>query len=66
MKYAFFLLFALTTTACWADAQNPLISVKERLRLSLWVEGLEGEKRPLEASKKIPLPEELERALRKI
>lgn len=50
-----------------AQATSPFMSVKERLRLSLWVEGVDEKPLPKKTSNdKKPLPEELERALRKI
>lgn len=62
MKFIFPILL-LTSFA--AQAVSPVITVKERLRLSLWYEGLE--ERPLIQKKapQKPLPEELERAIRK-
>lgn len=50
-----------------ASPLDQMMTIKERLRLSLWVEGLE--ERPLEKQNLKPkreLPEEIERALRKL
>ncbi len=60
-----FLLPLFFSHVAWA---NPLFSVKDRLRLHLWVYGLE-EKAPLKprlGGQTRTLPEELERALKKI
>ncbi len=53
--------FSLTSKA------SPMLSTKERLRLHLWVYGLEEQATP--KKKVLPpksLPEEIERSLRKI
>ncbi len=58
-------LLALLFFVSFAAKASPLMNVKDRLRLHLWVQGLETK----EVTKKQiprPLPEELERALRKI
>lgn len=48
-------------------AQAQPITVKERLRLSLWFEGIETKPvKKMNSRKNNPLPEELERALWKI
>jgi hypothetical protein len=58
-------LVALVFSA--AAQANPVLSVKERLRLHLWVYGLEEQERArAKAESRKPLPEEVERALRKI
>jgi hypothetical protein len=46
---------------------SPLISVKDRLRIHMWFHGLDQEKplKPMKEKTK-QLPEEIERALRKI
>lgn len=46
---------------------SPILSMKDRLRLHMWINGLELE-RPVKSEKlqKKPLPEEIERALRKM
>jgi hypothetical protein len=63
MKYfaAFMFFFSLTAQA------SPFISVKDRLRLHMWVYGLEQDSpsKPLKVKMK-PLPEEIARALKKI
>lgn len=66
MKFALCLLALLTFSA----HASPFMSVKERLRLHLWVFGLEEQQQPVNVKlkKKIEikeLPEELERPLRK-
>lgn len=62
MKYLCLLLFVTATAHA-----SPLLTVKERLRLHLWEEGLETKmvKKKEHQSKRQQLPEELERALRK-
>lgn len=64
-------LFALILTSISAQAASPFLNTKERLRLHLWVYGLEetklNENYPKkEVKKKAVLPEEIERALQKI
>ena len=61
------LLCLLVLTSFGAQAATPFMTVKDRLRLDMWINGLE--EKPVALPKKIsqqkPLPEELERALRK-
>jgi hypothetical protein len=63
MKFSILLILILSSAAY----ANPVFSVKDRLRLHLWVYGLEDQERsrPRTGPKK-RLPEEVERALRKI
>jgi hypothetical protein len=53
---------------CQVAQANPIFSVKERLRLHLWVQGLDEKPSPKQKTgvPSRPLPEELERALKKI
>ncbi len=65
------LLFAFLLTTFSAQAASPFLNTKERLRLHLWVYGLEetnlNENSPKKDVRKKPaLPEEIERAIRKI
>lgn len=61
------LLFSALVLMSFSAQSSPLFSVKDRLRLHMWSNGLELEK-PVKTMKlqKKPLPEEIERALRKI
>lgn len=62
------LIFSLMLFASFAaQASSPIISMKERLRMNLWVEGIQ-ERPVVKAKAKTPmvLPEEIERPLRKI
>jgi hypothetical protein len=60
-----FSLMLLTSFA--ASANSPVLSVKERLRLHLWVNGMEEKPvQKVKVEKTIILPEEIERPLRKI
>lgn len=64
-------LFAFILTSVSVQAASPFLNTKERLRLHLWVYGLEetnlNENHPKKEVKKKPvLPEEIERALLKI
>lgn len=61
MKIFFLILVATAFTA----HANPLFSMKDRVRMHLWVNGMEEKPQPKKAAKK-PLPEEIERALQKI
>lgn len=61
------LLFSALVLMSFSVQASPLFSVKDRLRLHMWANGLELEK-PVKNAKaqKKQLPEEIERALRKI
>jgi hypothetical protein len=63
------LLVALSFLSCslvsWANPLLPGMTVKERLRLSLWYEGVEFSPKSKTLAKK-QYPEEIERALRKM
>ena len=64
MKFTLLLSLLLCQTAL----ANPLFSVKDRLRVHLWIHGLD-EKAPVKVKgipERRPIPEELERALKKI
>jgi hypothetical protein len=59
--------FAFTCSISSASPVDHLMTIKQRLRLSLWVEGLqEGPQTKLSQQSKRVLPEEIERALRKL
>ena len=66
------LLTCLLLTSISASAQqHPFMSVKERLRILLWIEGIESEGgqedvKSVDSSQAVDLPEELERALQKM
>lgn len=65
----FILGFTLLMTAglSFASPIEHTMSMKERLRLSLWIEGIQPQSKvKATPSNKRPLPEELERALRKL
>lgn len=55
----------LTLFCSFTASASPFMTVKDRLRLHLWTFGME-EKPVKKVSPKKVLPEELERALRKI
>lgn len=59
------ILFLLALFTSFSVSASPLFSVKDRLRLHLWTFGLEQKPVKVKAPKKV-LPEELERALKKI
>lgn len=63
----FLLLFSLLLTCSSAFAQeNPFFSVKERLRILLWVEGVEEPREQKKEVSQYPeLPEEITHVLRK-
>jgi hypothetical protein len=66
-KILFLLTLIFTSSLSMASPLDQMVTIKERLRLSLWVEGLE--ERPMEKQNLKPkreLPEEIERALRKL
>jgi hypothetical protein len=63
-----FILISLLASTFLAQA-SPLeatMSMKERIRLSLWYEGLETKEKANESQPKKQFPEEIERALRKM
>lgn len=56
------------SSSAFAGPEDQILSIKERLRYSLWVEGIEQSK-AVKASQdphRVVLPEELERALKKM
>ena len=66
-KILFLLTLIFASSLSMASPLDQMMTIKERLRLSLWVEGLE--EMPLEKQNLKPkreLPEEIERALRKL
>ena len=66
-KILFLLTLIFTSSLSMASPLDQMMTIKERLRLSLWVQGLE--ERPMEKQNLKPkreLPEEIERALRKL
>ena len=60
------LIFSFLLFASFSAHASTFMSVKERLRLYLWVNGLEESKSLKKYPAQKTLPEELERALRKI
>jgi hypothetical protein len=66
MKRLLIFLMIIFNFQAQALSIHPMMSVKERLRLSLWVEGLKEPQSSQPQVQKIILPEELERALKKI
>jgi hypothetical protein len=67
LKLVFVLSFVFTSSVSFASQVEHLMTMKERLRLSLWVEGVqEGAKPKLSRHGQRVLPEEIERALRKL
>jgi hypothetical protein len=68
MKLLLLTCLFFTSTAALAQ-QHPFMSVKERLRILLWIEGLEDDRVEAvspEVPKRAELPEEIERALEKM
>lgn len=66
-KIFLFLGLILATTVSIASPMDQLMTIKERLRISLWVEGIkEGQQKESNLKPKRELPEELERALKKM
>jgi hypothetical protein len=57
------LLFIFSSFAAHA---SPFISVKDRLRIDLWINGLEDKPASPKAKPSKPLPEEIERIIKKI
>ena len=49
-----------------ASPLESTMSMKERIRLSLWYEGIEAKEKSKPAESKKQYPEEIERALRKL
>lgn len=62
------LTLLLSLFLCHAAQANSIFSVKERLRVHLWLHGLDEKAPPKVKSgaELKPIPEELERALKKI
>ena len=52
---------------CLASPLEQMMTVKERLRIVLWTQGLEEQRKfPVPQKDKLILPEEIERPLRKL
>ena len=67
LKLFFVFVILLTSSLGFASPVEQMLPIKERLRLSLWVEGIE--QKPQEKSEpqaKNVLPEEIERSLKKM
>lgn len=64
MKIFFFLTLMISSLNSFAS-EEVFMDVKERLRLSLWIEGLTESRVEKPAPVRARLPEELERVLRK-
>lgn len=65
----FYVISLLIATTAFASPVEQAMSMKERLRISLWVEGLDSTApTPLKTAqvKPVALPEEIERALSKM
>ena len=65
MRLATIFCLLMFTASAFAQSGLPHMSVKERLRVLLWTEGLNETNIPKAPTKK-PLIEEIERPLRKI
>lgn len=66
MKKLTVLLIFLISFGAMASSELPILSIKERLRLNLWSYGLSERPQIKSAPNKVkPLPEEIERPLRK-
>ena len=66
--FKLFIILTITTSSFMAQA-SPLestMSMKERIRLSLWYEGIESKEKNKAPEPKKQHPEEIERALRKM
>jgi len=66
-KMLFLFCLVLSSTVAFASPLEQMMTMKDRLRISLWVEGIEDkpQEKALLKSKR-DLPEEIERALRKL
>lgn len=65
LKFFLLLSFLLTSVAGLASPMDQAMTMKERLRLSFWVEGIQSQSKQKAPAKQI-LPEEIERPLRKL
>lgn len=59
------LIFAALVMFSFTAQASPVLNVKERLRIHLWINGMEEKPQPKKVQAK-HLPEEIERPLRKI
>ena len=68
LKFLIASLIILNTFSAWAGLPEQSLSMKERLRISLWVEGIghKSTKEKINHRSHIILPEEIERPLRKL
>ena len=60
------IIFAALLFTSFTVKASPVMSMKERLRIHLWVNGLEDKPVKKKVQTQNNLPEELERSLRKI
>jgi hypothetical protein len=62
------LITVLLSSSAFAGPEEQMMSIKERLRLSLWVEGIQESKLAKNQAdqQRVVLPEEIERALKKM
>lgn len=60
--------FLTMTGAAFSSPLEHTMSMKDRIRLSLWIDGLESQPqtKSQQPAKNRPLPEEIERPLRKL
>ena len=59
--------FLALASSAFANTENPHLSIKERIRLSLWIDGIQEQpEKKLAVKKEFILPEEIERALKKL
>jgi hypothetical protein len=65
-KFLLLISFTLSTLVAHASPLESTMSMKERIRLSLWYEGIENKDKTKESTPKKQHPEEIERALRKM
>ena len=68
LKFVIFCSLLLTSVAALANPMNQMMTIKERLRISLWMDGLDEQQPKIKNTQKsqVVLPEEIERALRKL
>jgi hypothetical protein len=68
LKFFMAVFIVFNTFSAWAGLAEQSLPIKERLRISLWVEGIEHKASKEKISQRTPviLPEEIERPLRKL
>jgi hypothetical protein len=65
-KFLLLILFIIQSLSVHAQVIERPMNIKERIRLSLWLEGIESQGKKSMIRSKSSLPEEIERSIRRL